>query len=59
MRFLITGKIELYQWVEADSEEEALDQSKNGQWFQTINQPIQSVQIHSVEIEATGETKEP
>lgn len=54
MKYLITGKVEFYQWVEADSEDEASDQMENGQWYQTMNQPIQDVQIKQMEVDTTG-----
>lgn len=54
MKYLVTGKVEFYQWVEADSEEEARQRASKGQWRQTINQPIQGLQIKLMEIDTTG-----
>lgn len=57
MKYLVTGNVEFYQWVEADSEDEARQRASKGQWRQTINQPIQELQIKPMEIETIGEEK--
>lgn len=54
MKYLVTGMVEFYQWIEADSEDDALANIDNVGWYQTINHPIQNVQAKLVEVEATG-----
>lgn len=57
MKYLVTCKVEFYQWLEADSEEDVrayVKNQPNGQWLQTMNQPIQNVQVKQMEIDTTG-----
>jgi hypothetical protein len=55
MKYLVTGYFEYYQYVNASSEEEARSKIDKFGWYQTINHPIQNVQVKPVEIETTGE----
>lgn len=54
MKYLITGTVEFYQYVEAESEEEALDNPNPHDWRQTLNMPIQNLKARVVEIKTTG-----
>jgi len=54
MKYLVTGMVEFYQYVEADSEEEAIDNPYPHGWNQTMNLPIQNLKARVVEVETTG-----
>jgi hypothetical protein len=54
MKYLVTGMVEYYQYVEADSEEEACDNPNPHDWRQTMNMPIQNLKAQVAEIETTG-----
>jgi hypothetical protein len=60
MKYLITVWTEFYQWVEADSEEEALAHahSGNGGWRQTMNKPAKDIKAKIGEIDTDGEVVE-
>lgn len=54
MKYLVTGMVEFYQYVEADSEEEACDNTCPVEWNQTMNLPIQNLKARAMDIETTG-----
>lgn len=54
MKYLVTGMVEFYQWVEANSEDEALFEVDMEAWRQTMNQPIQNIEAKLMEVETTG-----
>ena len=56
MKYLVTGLVEYYQYVEADSEDEAVTKSNNQAfaWNQTLNHPIQDVKAKLLIVETTG-----
>jgi len=59
MKFLCTGWAEYYQWVEADTEEEARAQMEKGRWFRTMALPLQDIKVEVKELDAEGhEVKE-
>ena len=53
MKYLVTGMVEFYQYVEASSEEEACDNTFPQGWNQTMNLPIQNLKAQVAEIETT------
>lgn len=55
MIFLVTGMVEVYQFVEADSEEDARDNIDAHGWRPTMNHPIQNLKVKVGEVETTGE----
>lgn len=60
MKFLVTGMVEFYQWVEADSAEEAHEKIDMNNWrqtqYSTAEETVQNVKVKGpMEIETTGE----
>jgi hypothetical protein len=59
MKYLVTGMIEFYQWVDASSEEEARANIDVNNWrqtqYSTVEETVQDIRVKQAEVETTGE----
>ena len=45
MKFLVTGKAEFYQYVEADTAQEAVIKLDQGEWHRTLNVTLEDIKV--------------
>jgi hypothetical protein len=59
MKYLVTGMVEFYQFVEVDSEEKVRSHINMNSWrqtqYSTMEETVKDIRIKQAEVETTGE----